>query len=223
MPKLAINGGPKTIDRPLGKPWPVFDEREEKAILEVLHSGKWWRGAYSEAQESKVGQFENAFARYQHAKHGIAVTNGTQALECALKACDIRPGDEVIVPAATFIASATAIILTNAVPVIVDIKASDYQIDPDAVEAAITERTVGIMPVHYGGYPADMDRINEIADKHGLWVVEDCAHAHGSEWKGTRVGAIGDMGGFSLQMGKTLTCGEGGIVLTNDDTLAEKA
>jgi len=223
MVKLAVNGGEPTVKRPLGKPWPIFDEREEKALLEVLRSGKWWRGAYEKAEESKVGQFEDAFAAYQNAKYGVAVTNGTQALECALKAAGVGPGDDVIVPALTFVASATAVALVNAVPVIVDVDPATYNIAPDAIEEAITGKTKAIMPVHNGGYPADMDRIMEISAKHDLIVVEDCAHAHGSEWKGRRVGSIGHLGAFSFQMGKTLTCGEGGIVLTNDPALAEKA
>jgi dTDP-4-amino-4,6-dideoxygalactose transaminase len=223
MAKLAINGGEPVVKKPLGKPWPIFGEEEQKAIQQVLESGKWWRGSYEKAEESWVGRFEDTFATYQHAKHGIAVTNGTQALECALKAAGVEAGDEVIVPALTFVASADAVALVNGTPIIVDIDPETYNISPEAIEAAITPKTRAIMPVHNGGYPCDMDRITAIAEKHGLMIIEDCAHAHGSEWKGRRVGAIGHIGGFSLQMGKTLTCGEGGIVLTNDDELAEKA
>jgi len=223
MAKLAIKGGDKTITRPLGRRWPIWDEREEKALLEVLHSGIWWRGGYENAKDSKVGQFEDAFAAYQHAKYGVAVTNGTTALECALKSAGIEAGDEVLVPALTFVASATAIALVNAVPVFVDVDPESYNISPEAMEAAITDKTRGAVVVHNGGYPADMDRIMEIAEKHDIRIIEDCAHAHGSEWKGRRVGAIGDLGTFSFQMGKTLTSGEGGIVLTDDAELAEKA
>ncbi len=225
MAQLALLGGPKAVQRQLGKPWPIFGDLERKLLLEVLESGKWWRGAYSEeeVEQSKVAQFERAFAEYQDAEYALAVTNGTQALECALKALGISPGDEVIVPAATFIATATAVILTNGVPIIVDIDPATYQISPAAIEAAITERTAGIIPVHYGGYPCDMDAINAIARKHGLFVLEDCAHVHGTIYKGRKLGAVGDMGAFSLQMGKTLTCGEGGVVTTNSRELAEKA
>lgn len=223
MPNLAINGGPKAIDRPLGLTWPQFGDEERRALNEVLESRKWWRGAYSEAAESWVGRFENAFAEYQGAKFGVACTNGTQAIELALKAVGIKPGDEVIVPASTFVATATAVILVNAIPIVVDIEPETYQIDAAAIEAAIGPRTAGIIPVHYGGYPCDMDRLMGIADKHGLFVVEDCAHAHGTQWKGKGAGCIGQFGTFSLQMGKNLTCGEGGIVLTNDEELAAKA
>jgi dTDP-4-amino-4,6-dideoxygalactose transaminase len=203
----------------------VWDESEEQALLEVLHSGKWWRGAYrqQEGEGSKVSTFEDAFAQYQDAKHAVAVTNGTTALECALKSVGVEAADEVLVPALTFVASATAIILVNAIPVFVDIDPGTFNIDPDAFEAAITERTRAAVVVHNGGYPADMDRIQEIAQKYDIKIVEDAAHAHGSEWRGTRVGALVDIGTFSFQMGKTMTSGEGGMVVTNDAELAEKA
>jgi len=217
--KLAINGGPKVIDRQLGKDWPIFGDIERENLMEVLESGRWWRGS-GPSDTSKVTQFEEQFAAFQDARFGVAITNGTQAIECALKAIGIRPGDEVIVPAATFVASATACILVNAIPIVVDVDPGNYQISPAAVEAAVGERTVGIMPVHYGGYPADMASLQEIADRHGLWIIEDSAHAHGSTWNGRGCGSLGDIGSFSLQMGKTLTSGEGGICLTNDEDLA---
>lgn len=215
MAKLAINDGTPTVQRSLGKGWPIFDEREEKALLEVLHSGTWNRGA-------KVEEAGKAFADYQHAKYGIPMANGTVALQCALKAAGVEAGDEVIVPALTFVATGTSVVLVNAVPIMVDIDPRNYNISPAAIEAAITDKTKAIIPVHNGGYPADMDSIMEIAEKHKLWVIEDCAHAHGSEWKGKRLGSIGHFGTFSFQIGKTLTCGEGGIVITNDENLAEK-
>lgn len=216
MAKLALNGGDPLVKRKLGRPWPIFDEREEKALLEVLHSGAWNR-------RTKVDQLGEAFAAYQDAKYGIPVANGTVALQCALKAAGVGAGDEVIVPALTFVATATSVVLVNAVPVIVDIDPRTFNINPDAVEAAITPRTRAIIPVHNGGYPADMDRMMEIANRHGLMVIEDCAHAHGSQWRGKGLGSIGHFGAFSFQIGKTLTCGEGGIVLTNDEELSKKA
>ncbi|MFW5867345.1 MAG: DegT/DnrJ/EryC1/StrS family aminotransferase [Armatimonadota bacterium] len=221
MAELAINGGSKIIDRQIGSDWPIHGDVERETLLDVLESGRWWRGG-GDAETSRVTQAEEAFAAVQDAKHGVAITNGTQAIKCALKAVGIRPGDEVICPAATFVATATACILVNAIPIIVDIDPRNYQISPEAVEAAITDRTVGILPVHYGGYPADMAALQQIADRHGLWIIEDSAHAHGSKWNGRGCGSIGDVGTFSMQMGKTLTSGEGGMCLTNDDELAEK-
>ena len=221
MAKLAINGGPKAIDRQLGKDWPISGDIERENLIEVLESGRWWRGS-GPSDTSKVTQFEEQFAAFQDARFGVAITNGTQAIECALKAIGIRPGDEVIVPAATFVASATACILVNAIPIVVDIDPGNYQVSPAAVEAAIGERTVGIMPVHYGGYPADMEALRAIAARHGLWIIEDSAHAHGSTWNGRGCGSLGDIGCFSLQMGKTLTSGEGGICLTSNEDFAAK-
>ena len=216
MGKLALNGGEPVVKRTLGKRWPIFDEKEEKALLEVLRSGEWNR-------RDKVDEVGEAFAAYQDAKYGIPLANGTVALQCALKAAGVNAGDEVIVPALTFVATATSVVLVNAVPIMVDIDPLTYNISPEAIEAAITPRTRAIIPVHNGGYPADMDAIMEIADKRGLRVIEDCAHAHGSQWRGKGVGSIGHLGAFSFQIGKTLTCGEGGMVLTNDEVLAENA
>lgn len=223
MAKLAINGGEKTINRPLGKKWPIWDETEEQALLEVLHSGIWWRGGYRGEEKGKVSAFEDAFGAYQDAKYAVAVTNGTTALECALKSAGVEAGDEVLVPALTFVASATAIALVNGIPVFVDVDPGTFNIDPDAMEAAITPKTKAAVVVHNGGYPADMDRIHAIAQRHGIVVVEDAAHAHGSEWRGKRVGALSGLGTFSFQALKTITSGEGGMVVTNDETLAEKA
>ena len=216
MGKLALNGGEPVVTGALGKRWPIFGEREEKALLGVLRSGEWNR-------RDKVDEVGQAFAAYQDAKYAIPLANGTVALQCALKAAGVDAGDEVIVPALTFVATATSVVLVNAVPIMVDVDPLTYNISPEAIEAAITPKTRAIIPVHNGGYPADMDAIMEIADRHGLRVIEDCAHAHGSQWRGKGVGSIGHLGTFSFQIGKTLTCGEGGMVLTNDETLAENA
>ena len=136
---------------------------------------------------------------------GIAVANGTVALEAALRAVGVEAGDEVIVPAVTFVASASAVLQANAIPIFVDCDPRNYTIDPAAVEAAITPQTRAVMPVDYGGMPCDMDALQAIATKHDIAIVSDCAHSHGSQWKGVGTGAIGDCGGFSFQMGKTLT------------------
>ena len=216
MAKLAINGGDPVVKQGLGKGWPIHDETDENAVLGVIRSGAWNR-------REKVDEVAERFAAYHDAAYGIPLANGTVALQCALKAAGITAGDEVIVPALTFVATGTSAVCVNAVPVIVDIDPLTYNIAPDAIEAAITPRTRAVIPVHNGGYPADMDAIMEIADKHNLMVIEDCAHAHGSQWRGKGVGSIGHFGTFSFQIGKTLTCGEGGMVLTNDEDLANRA
>jgi dTDP-4-amino-4,6-dideoxygalactose transaminase len=222
MANLAVLGGPKQITRALGGKWPVWDEREERALLETLHSGVWWRGGADPAA-SQVARFEDEFLKFQGGKYCVCVTNGTQAIECALKALGIGPGADVLVPALTFVASGTAIALVGATPVFVDVDPETYNLSPAAMEAAITPRTRAVVLVHNGGYPADLDRILEIARRRGLRVVEDCAHAHGSQWRGEGVGHLGDFGTFSFQMGKTLTAGEGGCVTTDDPKLAELA
>jgi len=221
MPKLAINGGPAEAADLRGKipRWPVFTEDDRKALLEVLESRRWCR-LY---RGSKVEMFEDSFAKYHDAKHGIAVANGTVALELALKTIDVRFGDEVIVPAVTFIATASAVTELGAIPIFADIDPETATVDPRSVEEKITDKTKAVIAVHYAGYPANLDEILPLARKNDLFLIEDSAHAHGTEWRGRKVGAIGDMGGFSFQESKSLTAGEGGIVLTNDDELAEKA
>lgn len=216
MSKLALLGGNPVRTKPYIK-WPFFDEKEEQAVLEVIRSGKWWR-----YEGDKVLKFEQQFANAHDAKFGIAVTNGTAALEIALAAMGVRPGDEVIVPSYTFVATATAVIANGATPVFVDIEPDTYNLDPVQVEQAISEKTKVIIPVHFAGYPADMDRLMEIACKHNILVLEDAAHAHGGAYKGKKLGSIGHASGFSFQASKNMTSGEGGIVLSNDEELAAK-
>jgi dTDP-4-amino-4,6-dideoxygalactose transaminase len=223
MGELAVNGGPRAVTRRLGRPWPVWDETEHHLLSAVLESGKWWRGAYDDPRESRVGQFEEGFARFQDARFAVAVTNGTTALECAFRAVGVEAGDEVIVPAITFVATATAALQVGAVPVFVDVDPQTYTIDPAAAAAAVTDRTRCIAPVDYGGLPCDYDALIALGKRHGVPVVADCAHAHGSQWKGVGVGALTELGTFSFQMFKPLTTGEGGMVLTNDPALAERA
>jgi len=221
--QLALHGGPKAVTGPLGQRWPTWGDEERRLLDDVLQSGKWWRGGYENPAESKVGQFEEAFARLQNATYGVAVTNGTAALECAYKAAGVEAGDEVIVPAITFVATATAVLQVGAVPVFVDVDPRTYTIDPNAVEGAITDRTRCIAPVDYGGMPSDYDALIAIGKQRGIPIVADCAHAHGSQWKGVGVGALTELGTFSFQRFKPLTTGEGGMVLTNDPQLAERA
>lgn len=221
MPKLAIAGGPAEASELARRVpnWPRPSKADEAALLEVLRSGKWCR-IYP---GSKAEEFEREFSKYHDARHGISVSNGTVALELALKTLGIGLGDEVVVPAVTFIATASAVTEVGGVPVFADVDPETGTMSPSSLESSITERTKAVVVVHYGGYPSNFDEILPLVRKHGLFLVEDCAHAHGTEWKGRKVGAIGDMGCFSFQESKSLAAGEGGIVLTNDDKLADRA
>ena len=212
--KLALLGGTPVKARPFPT-WPQYDENEEKALIDVLHSRIWWRTPGKQTLE-----FEERFAAYQEAKYGIACTNGTAALEIAVAALGIGLGDEVIVPDFTFIATASAVLSVGAMPVLVDVDPNTYCIDPEKVEALITPRTKAIIAVHIAGHPADMDRLQEIARIHNLSIIEDSSHAHGSEWKGKKIGAIGSIGTFSFQSSKLMTAGEGGLLVTNNEDLA---
>ena len=196
--------------------WPIFGKDEERRLLRVLRSGKWGR-----LHGPEVAKFERGFAAMHGCKHGIAVVNGTVSLRIALLAAGIRAEDEVIVPPYTFFSTASAVVEANAVPVFADIDLNTFNIDPVAIEAAVTPRTRAIIPVHFAGQPADMDLIMAIASKHKLVVIEDAAHAHGASYKNRSAGSIGHMGSFSFQSSKNLTAGEGGIIITNDDALAE--
>ncbi len=219
MAELAVNGGTPVRSTPYPA-WPAPDDEYVAAVSEVVRGGEW--GGFPEPGVNAAA-FEEAFAAYQGARHGVLMMNGTVTMEVACKALDVGWGDEVIVPALTFAATAYAPMAAGALPVIVDVTPETWCIDPDRVEAAITPRTRAIIPVHLGHQMADMDRLTEIADRHGLAVIEDCAHAHGQEWRGRGAGCIGDFGSFSHQSSKILTSGEGGTLLTNDDTLARRA
>jgi dTDP-4-amino-4,6-dideoxygalactose transaminase len=214
--QLALLGGAATLKRELPA-WPIFDESDRQALLNVLESRIW--GGYHEA----VAELERRFAEYHGAKYGIATANGTVSLEIALIACGIRPGDEVIVPPITFVASATAIVRVGAVPVFVDVDRQTINLNPEAAEKAINERTRAIILVHFTGCPADLDRFTELCERHNLVLIEDCAHAHGAAWKGRRVGSFGQFGSFSFQASKNMTAGEGGILTTNNAELADSA
>ena len=224
MAKLAINGGRAVLPKGLGVTWPQFDKDDERALLKTFRSGVWWRGGDVDTQaKSECGKFERAFAAYQSAEHGLCVCNGTIAVECALRAAGVKTGDEVIVPTMSFVVSASAVLPLGAIAVFADCDPETYQPDPDAIEAAITPRTAAIVIVHFGGYPADLDRIVKIARKHKLPLIEDCAHSQGSQWRGKGLGSYGDYGTFSFQQSKALTCGEGGIVLARTLDLWRKA
>lgn len=218
MGKLALNGGKPVRDinkKPWPK-WPIFGEEERKNLLEVFESGKWWYG-------EKVKEFEEKFAEFQDARYGISCTNGTSALQIGLLSCGIGAGDEVIVPPYTFIATVSSVLKVNAIPVFVDIDIETGNIDPIDIERKITEKTKAIIPVHLAGLPCDMDALVRIAKTHNLKIIEDACHSWGSKWKGKGVGAIGDCGAFSFQMSKNITSGEGGILLTDKEDIADLA
>lgn len=197
--------------------WPVHGDRELELLREVLESGQW--GGFNQI----VGRFEEAFAGFQNCKHGISAFNGTVAIETALAACGIGPGDEVIVPAISFVSTATAVSRVGALPVFVDIEPFTFNMDPERAAAAITPRTKAILVVHFGGLVAYMDRFTALAARHNLVLIEDAAHAHGSEWNGRRAGSFGLAGAFSFQNSKVMTAGEGGMLTTNDDAFALSA
>lgn len=229
MEPLAIKGGAPVRTAPWPS-WPVFDQREEEALLKVFRSGNWWRHSYGQGVElaedeaeplSAVARFQRDFAHYHGCKYGICAANGTVTMEIALRAAGIRPGDEVIVPAYTYVATATAPLMVGAIPIFVDMDPDTYLIDPLRVEEAVTEKTRAIIPVHFGGQPCQMDEINAIARKHNLIVLEDAAHAHGSVYKGRMCGSLADLGSFSFQNSKNMTAGEGGIITTNNEVFAE--
>ena len=213
MSKLAMNGGEKVRTKPFPG-WPMWDEGERNALMEVLESGQWG------LNNSNVAEFEEKYADYVGVKHSIAVTSGTMALVIALIAADVGVGDEVIIPPYTFTATAGAVVMMNAIPVFADIDPSTYNLDPGELEKVITDRTKAVIPVHVAGGPADMDGIMKVARKHKLMVIEDACQAHAAEWRGKKVGSIGDIGCFSFQASKNLCAGEGGIITTNDDKLA---
>jgi len=194
--------------------WPVHDDTERTALLGVLESGKWWFG-------ERVQQVEAEDAAVQGAKYAVSCTNGTTAIEMALRALGVVEGDEVIVPCYSFIATASAVVTVGAIPVFADICPDSLCIDPDDVEAKITPRTKAIIPVHVAGLIADIQRINAIAEKHNLIVMEDAAHAWGSQWDGRGAGTLSRAGTFSFQETKNITAGEGGILVTNDEQLAD--
>lgn len=217
MSDLALLGGRKSKSKPFPA-WPQFDDSERRALNEVLESGVWWR-----TPGTKTLEFESKFARFHGARHGVAVTNGTAALEVTMAALGVGPGDEVIVPDFTFVATASAVLFANALPVLVDVDPETYCIDPQLAEAAITPHTKALIAVHMGGHPADLDRLKKICERHKIALVEDSSHAHASEWRGQRIGTFGVAGTFSFQSSKLMTAGEGGIIISNDDNFERQA
>lgn len=215
MSKLALYGGDPVRTAPPAS-WPVFSEAEAEAVARVARSGKWQYGIGTEGTE-----LEAQFAEWIGSQYAISTINGTETMTIALKAAGVGPGDEVIMPTTTFVACPLCVLLAGAVPVPVDIDPGNISIDPQAVEAAITERTRALMPVHLYGIPADIDAMMDIAARHNLVVLEDVAQAQGSEWKGVKAGTIGHFGSYSFQTSKTMVSGDGGMITTDDAALAD--
>ncbi len=215
--KPACLGGKPVRKKPFSS-WPVVGEKDVEAWVAALKSRRWCRiGGH------RVSAFEKAFAQLLGARYCVATTNGTNALFTAINVLDIGPGDEVIVPPYTFVATVNAVVLRYALPIFVDTDRRSFQIDARKIERAITERTRCILPVHLGGLPADMDTILSVARKHNLPVVEDACQAHLAQWRGKCVGTLGTIGCFSFQETKNLASGEGGMFITNDEKLYELA
>ena len=217
---IAAEEKPALLD---GKPvraqgfpsWPRVTPSDEKAVMEVVRSGRWYRSR-------SVDRFEEEYAKLNGAKYCVATSSGTSALYTSLGAFGVGPGDEVIVPPYTFLATVTVALLHYAMPVFVDSDRETFQMDPGKLEAAITDRTAAIIPVHIGGYAADMDSILAIAKKRNVPVIEDACQAHLGQWRGRSLGSWGATGCFSFQVSKNLPSGEGGAILTNDEPTANK-
>ncbi|GGD88219.1 DegT/DnrJ/EryC1/StrS family aminotransferase [Paenibacillus nasutitermitis] len=205
--------------------WPEYGELEMRLLREVLESGKWGGAgeAFSASYSPKLLEMERRFADLHDAKYAASVVNGTVAITVALQALGIKSGDEVIVPPYTFIATASAALAYGVIPRFADIDPDTLAIDPDKVEKLINDKTKAIIAVHIGGAPADMRRLSEIARRHNLFLIEDAAQAVGAKWDGKRVGTLGDIATFSLQSSKNLNCWEGGVILTDNQELYEKA
>jgi len=213
MKKLAIDGGEPVVPKGAIKPWPPIDQTDREAVLRVFDNQMLCGAGAPECLA-----LQEEWAAYIGRKYCLATNSGTGALHMALAAAGIGPGDEVIVPAYTFLASASCVLHANAIPIFVDIDERTYNIDPSKIEEKINERTKAIIPVHLHGLPADMDEIMAIAKKHNLLVIEDACQAHGAEYKGRKVGSIGHFAAFSLNSSKNLCGGEGGFFMTDDDT-----
>ncbi len=215
--KPALLGGPRARKDRFDS-WPKFDLTEEKALLDVLRSGHWYRG-----NGSMVRKFEESFGAMTGASQVLATCNGTSALGIALAAVGVEAGDEVVVPPYTFVATVNAVLRANALPVFVDTDPETFQMDHRKLEAAVTPAVRAIVPVHLGGNVCEMDAVTAIAQKHRIPVVEDACQAHLAEWRGRKVGTLGDAGCFSFQASKNLTAGEGGAVLFGEAALRERA
>jgi len=222
MSGLAVKGGTPVVPKGMIKPWPYITEEDKKAVMEALERASPWRYPFEE-----IKALEREWAEFVGTKYALACNSGTAALHLCVVACEVGPGDEVLVPADTFLASASCVLHSNGIPIFVDVHPETYNIDPSKIEERITERTKAVVAVDLHGLPADYDEIYEVARRHGLKVIEDGAQAHGATYKGRQVGSLGDAAGCSLNGSKCLSAlGEGGLFTTDDDrmvTLAERA
>jgi 8-amino-3,8-dideoxy-alpha-D-manno-octulosonate transaminase len=223
--QLAINGGSRAVRAPLPPMYPGglrIGQEEEAAVLDVLRSKRLFRYYGPDPGPSRVAELEERFSALMQARHALAVTSGSAALVCGLAALGVGPGDEVIVPAYTWIASAEAVMGVGAVPVVAEVDES-LTLDPADLEQRITPRTRAILPVHMRGAPCQMDEVMRVAKEHGLAVLEDVAQADGGSFQGKPLGSIGDVGAFSFQFNKILTAGEGGMLITSQEDLYHRA
>lgn len=217
MAKLAIAGG-KPIRKSPFTPWPHFDQGELEAVTQVIRSRYW--GGYPHPAPI-ASRFGKAFAAYHGAKHGAVAANGTVTIEMALKGAGLEPGEEVLVPPFTFVATASAVLSAGGIPLFADVEPGSWCLDPKEVERKITGKTRAVVAVHLGMNAADLDALTKLCQTKGLKLIEDCAHAHGGKWRGKGLGSWGDAGSFSFQTTKLMTCGEGGIVITSDERIKE--
>jgi perosamine synthetase len=215
--KLAILGGSAAVPESAKKKWPFITEQDKQAVMRAMDHG------ISSADTPEIAALQEEWAEYVGAKYCLATNSGTASLHSCVAGCELGPGDEIIVPSYTFVATGTSVLHHNAIPVFVDVEPETWNIDVTKIEAAITPYTKGIMPVHLNGYPADMDEINAIAKKHNLMIIEDACQSHGAEYKGKKTGTLGHAAAFSLNSWKNLGGGDGGLFTTNDEDIHERA
>jgi len=216
--RLAMGGGKPVVPEELKRPWPIVTEQDIEAVATTLRRGPWG-GAY----QPEGAAFEDEWAEYCGTKYCLVTNSGTAALHSLIAGIGVEPGDEVIIPAYTFVASATSVLHQNAIPIFVDIDPTTYNMDPQKIEAAITKKTKAIMAVDMHGLAADYDEINKIAAKYNIPVIEDACQAHGALYKGKKTGNLTIGAAFSLQATKNLPAGEGGIITTNSKEVRDKA
>lgn len=219
MSDLALLGGtPVRHPRPWPS-WPQYDEATEQALMAALHSRRWAVSWPTDGTRSRERQFAEEFARYHDVPYAVSVDHGSSALVVALESLDIGPGDEVIVPVMTWVAPVAAVLRVGALPVVVDVDPDTGCVTPETVRAAVSDRTKAMLVIHLAASVADIDGFLQLSEETGIPLVEDCAQAHGAQWRGRKVGTFGRVGCFSFQVGKVLAGGEGGAVITSDETL----